>query len=133
MNGWVNYVQKLGLLRIYAHVRYVFVQLQVRSVRINKEEGVIEVKFCCKGYGLLRMVIEYIPKKLYKAANMSREAPVWFNGISYYYVDEEGKIFRHVLDNKEQDKEKPLKTAVETIKDKVSKLREKGVAPSPAL
>ena len=64
---------------------------------------------------------------------MSREAPVWFNGISYYNVDEGGKIFRHVLDNKEQDQEKPLKTAVETIKDKVLKLREKGVAPSPAL
>ena len=110
-----------------------FVQLQVRSVRIEKEEGIIEVKFCCKGYGMLRLALEYIPKKLYKKENMAREAPVWFDAISLYHVDEEGKIFRHVLDNKEQDKEAPIKTTVENIKDKVLKLREKGVAPTPAL
>jgi len=133
VNGWVNYVQKIGLLRIYAHLRYVFVQLQVKSVGIEKEEGVIIVKFCCKGYGMLKLAIDYIPKKLYKKENMSREAKVWFEAISYYHVDEEGKIFRHVLDNKEQDKEKPIQSTVESIKDKVLKLREKGVAPSPAL
>ena len=110
-----------------------FVQLQVKSVGIEKEEGVIIVKFCCKGYGMLKLAIDYIPKKLYKKENMSREAKVWFEAISYYHVDEEGKIFRHVLDNKEQDKEKPLQSTVESIKDKVLKLREKGIAPSPAL
>ena len=110
-----------------------FVQLQVKSVGIEKEEGVIVVKFCCKGYGMLKLAIDYIPKKLYKKENMSKEAPIWFEGISYYHVDEEGKIFRHILDNKEQDKEKPILSTVESIKEKVQKLREKGVAPSPAL
>merc|ERR1719300_791358 len=133
VSGWTNYVQKVGLLRIYAHLRFVFVQLQVKSVAIEKEEGVIIVKFCCKGYGMLKLAIDYIPKKLYKRENMSREAKVWFEAISYYHVDEEGKIFRHVLDNKEQDKEKPIQSTVESKKDKVLKLREKGIAPSPAL
>ena len=64
---------------------------------------------------------------------MSTKAPVWFDAISVYHVDQEGKIFRHVLDNKEEDKGEPVKSTVETIKEKVLKLREKANVASPAL
>merc|ERR1712080_255521 len=39
VTGALNYVQQIGLLRIYAHLRFVFVQLQ-KGVRIEKEEGI---------------------------------------------------------------------------------------------
>ena len=110
-----------------------FVQLQLQNYQINKEEGTIRMRFCCKGYGMLRMAIEYIPKKLFRRANMAIHAPVWLDAISTYHVDEEGKIFRHILDNKEQDKDKAVISPVQKIKEKVAKLREKAPVPTPAL
>ena len=133
MTGALKYIQQLGLLKIYAHLRFVFVQLQLKVVEIDKEEGIIRIKFCCKGIGMLRMAIEYFPKKFYKKENMSKHAPVWMDAVSTYHVDEEGKIFRHVLDNKEEDKGKAAISPVQTIREKVSKLREKAPVPSPAL
>jgi hypothetical protein len=133
VTGAINYVQQIGLIRIYAHLRFVFVQLQLKSVEIEKEEGIIRIKFCCKGIGMLKMALEYLPKKLYKKENMANAAPLWLEAVSSYHVDEEGKIFRHVLDNKEEDKGKATISPVQTIREKVSKLREKAPLPSPAL
>ena len=133
MTGGINYIQQIGLIRIYAHLRFVFVQLQLKSVEIEKEEGLIRIKFCCKGIGMLRMALQYLPKKLYKKENMSKEATVWMDAVSTYHIDEEGKVFRHVLDNKEEDKGKAAISPVQTIREKVSKLREKAPVPSPAL
>ena len=126
-------MKQVGLLRIYAHLRFVFVQLQLKSVHIQKEEGIVQVKFCCKGFGMLRMAIEYIPKKLYKKENMSREARVWMDAISTYHVDEDGKIYRHVLDNKEKDKGGPVTSTAQKIKENVLKLKESARVPSPAI
>jgi hypothetical protein len=55
------------------------------------------------------------------------------DAVSTYHVDEDGKIFRHVLDNREEDKEAPVKSTVETIKEKVLKLKEKAPVASPAV
>ena len=133
VTGAINYIKQIGLLRIYAHARFVFVQLKIKGVQISKDEGTVRVKFDCRGYGMLRMGLEYLPKKLYKRENMSALAPVWLDAISTYHVDKDGKIFRHILDNKEEDKGDPVKSTVDTIKEKVLKLREKAPVASPAL
>ena len=132
VTGGLQYVQQLRLLNIYAHLRFVFVQLQVKSLQVSTEEGIVRIRFCIKGFGMLQMLLNYLPKKLYKIENMSKHAPIWMDAISSYHVDEDGKIFRHVLDNKDEDKSEMPKSTIETVKEKLQKLREAPV-PKPAI
>lgn len=133
VTGGINYLQQLNLLRIYAHLRWVFVQLQVKGVQVSTEEGIVRIRFCIKGFGMLQMLLRYFQQQLYKKENMSKNAPTWMEAISSYHVDKEGKIFRHVLDNKDEDKGENVKSTVEAVKEKLQKLREKAPVPSPAL
>ena len=65
---------------------------------------------------------------------MSKHAPIWMEAVSTYHVDNEGKVFRHILENKEEDKEsEQVKSTVEKVKEKLQKLGEKAPVPSPAL
>jgi hypothetical protein len=55
---------------------------------------------------MVRYTIYFFPKKLYRLKNALENAVVWHEGLSYYYVDGNGLIYRHVLENKEEDREK---------------------------
>ena len=124
----------MGLLKIYGHLRFVYVQLSVRGIQISTDEGVVRIRFCIKGFGMLKLFLSYLPKQLYKKENMSKHAPIWIEAVSTYHVDNEGKIFRHVLDNKQEDKEsEQVKSTVQKVKEKLQKLGEKVPVPSPAL
>ena len=74
------------------------------------------------------MVALYFPQKLYKQENMIKNAVIVKEGVSYYYVDGHRKVYRHVTDNKEEDRDRvALK---EKLKAQVKKLAPK--APNPA-
>ncbi len=73
------------------------------------------------------MVVLYLPKQLYKKENMIKNASIVSEGISYYYVDGYKKVYRHITDNKEEDKEDAKVPLTDKIKEKVKKL-----APNPS-
>ena len=133
MTGGINYVNQINLLRIYGNLRWVVVKCTVEGVQVSTEEGTVRIRFCIQGCGMLRWAINYIPKQLYKKENIRKHAPIWMEAISTYHVDEEGKIYRHILDNKDEDKGGTVKSTVEEVKEKLQKLREKAPVPSPAL
>ena len=131
--GGLNYVKEIRLKNVYSHLKFVYVKLFVQAVHISSEDGVIRVRFSIRGWTAFKLFFNYIPKKLYKSANM-KKAPVYLDAVSTYHVDKEGKIFRHVLDNKDEDKGmEKVKSTVEQVKEKLQKLGEKVPSPSPAL
>lgn len=77
---------------------------------------------------MFRMAALYIPRQLYKKENMIKNSTIVKEGISYYYVDGHKKVYKHITDNKEEDKDRMA--LAEKLKEKVKKLAPK--APNPA-
>ena len=61
---------------------------------------------------------------------MIKNAVVIGEGISYYYIDGHSLVYRHIVDNKEEDKEHATNLK-EKLREKVQKLTNKKV-PTPA-
>jgi hypothetical protein len=66
---------------------------------------------------------------LYKKENMIKNAVIISEGISYYYIDGQSCVHRHITDNKEEDKEQHS-NLTDKLREKVQKLAKK--APAPA-
>ena len=66
-------------------------------------------------------------------ANIDREARIWFDAISTFYLNPKGKIIRHVVDNKDIDHERTVKRPIDEIKEKLAKLNKNTPTAAPAL
>ena len=124
-----NYGRFLHLVRIWGNVRFVYVSCKIKEVHIDNANAKVIVHFQGVGIGMTKMFLNYIPKKLWRHKNLADNATVLGEAISTYYVDGEGYIYRHVLDNKDVDKDKPV-SKLEEVKEKLEKL--KGV-PNPTM
>ncbi len=129
--GAVNYAKQWHMAKIYGNLRYVFVTLRVLSAAHNVGTGVIVVRWRVSGIKFLEMIMGYVPKRLWRQANLNEHADILMEAVSTFSVDAEGKIFKHVLDNKWEDREKRPVETVDKIKAKLAKL--KGDVPAPSM
>ena len=86
------------------------------------------IKFVKYFQGVFRMVALYLPRKLYKQENMIKNSIIVKEGMSYYYIDGHKKVYQHISDNKEEDRDRIALT--EKLKAQVKKLAPK--TPNPA-
>lgn len=133
VEGSARYISQMNLLRIYCHLRFVYVRFRVTSLRVVPAEGTVHMKWQVQGLGALQLCLNYLPKKLYQRKNMEEFSPVKMAGVSVYHVDRDGKVFRHVIDNKEQDQgNQEQDLPVNKIMEKIHKLR-RSSDPNPAI
>ena len=135
VTGGLQYVNAMHLLKIYAHFKFAFVRMSVLDYAQDVDEGTIRVHWRISGLSLLRVVVLYLPKRLWKMDNMEKEATVWKEGVSTFWVDGNGVIFRHVADDKWEDRERAAAAKkVDSVKEKLQKLRQEGAPlPSPGM
>jgi len=130
LKGIVDYHKALNLVKIYLNAKYVYVKLAVDSVAVDPEDATVTIKWSVNGMGMIKALVHYIPKQLYKRQNMDKIADQVAAGVSTYYINN-SKVVRHIVDNIEVDKDKVrLKSRVEEIKAKVAKLHPR--VPNPA-
>lgn len=127
INGYVHYRSYLSLVKMYGHIRYIFVVSQVQSSWRKEEEQSVSIHFKFSGMGIVAMGIKYFPKKLYSVKNMLAESRTWLEAVSTFYIDNNGKIVRHVVDNKNVDHDRTVKSPVDRVKEKLAKM-----SPNPA-
>ena len=49
-----------------------------------------------------------------------KESSIWLEAKSTFYINKEGKVVKHILDNREVDQEKQ-KSIVDSLKEKIVK------------
>ena len=140
----MEYTHQISLLRVVGHVKYAGIKVLLRPILINESENSLEVRWTVKGITGLQCIL-YWPKKLTRKDDYSFEdaMSVWMEGVSTYYVNDKGLIWKHVLDNRERDKEgeeaalkKNKQPPMEKLKEKLEKLKERGESgnmPAPNL
>jgi len=127
--GLEKYLVLVNLLRMLAHIRFVYVRMTLLSLSKHPEESTIRVRWRVVGLGLGRMVLRYFPDKLWEKGNMERMSPSYFDGYSTFYVDSNSKIYQHTVDKVMEDKDKEV---VKSVSQRWRELKQR-VATQPAL
>ena len=66
------------------------------------------------------MAVLYFPRKLYNKKNLMKESSIWLEAKSTFFINKEGKVVKHILDNREVDQEKQ-KSIIDSLKEKLVK------------
>lgn len=120
--GLEKYMLLINMLRLLAHIRFVYVRMSLLSLTKEQENGIIRVKWRVVGLGFGRMVLRYFPDRLWEKGNMERMSPSYLDGYSTFYVDSNSKIYQHTVDRVMEDKEKEVQ---KTVLQKLLELKQK--------
>ena len=72
MVGLENYMLLINIMRMLAHIRFVYVRMNILSLKKEKEDGIIKVRWRVVGLGMGRMVLRYFPDRLWEKGSMER-------------------------------------------------------------
>jgi len=121
VQGLKYYNGYLGLVKLYGISRFVSVSSRVCNTYINEEQQSVTVHFRFFGLGFIETVLKFIPKQLYHKENALREQRIWLEAVSTYYLDGDGKIVRHIVDDKDIDHDRVMKNPFERLKERLAK------------
>lgn len=130
IRGISAYKSYLNGVKLYGHFRYVTVNSQVISSHINYEEQSVTIQIRFSGLGYLETAILFIPKKLWKPGNYEKESRPWFEAVSVYYLNKQGQVVRHVLDDKNIDQDRVVKNPIDRLREKIL---QRAPIPAPSL
>ena len=72
MVGLDKYMLLVNVLRLLAHIRFVYVRMSLLSLTKEEDEGIIKVRWRVVGLGMGRLVLRYFPDRLWEKGNMER-------------------------------------------------------------
>ena len=62
----------INVMRMLAHVRFVYVRMTLLSVSKDEEASTVKVRWNIVGLGMARLVLRYFPDRLWEKGNMER-------------------------------------------------------------
>jgi len=130
VEGLAEYMKNIYVFRTLAHLKFVYVRFHVINLSIHPEDNTIRIRWRVAGLGVMRMVVRFIPDKMWRRGSMDDAAPTWYDGYSIFHVGPDNKIVRHVADRRKQDEDKQS-LAMHPVVEKLKKLKPN--TPSPAL
>lgn len=72
MVGLEKYKILLNIMRMLAHVRFVYVRMTLLSVSKDEENSTVKIRWNIVGLGMVRLVLRYFPDRLWEKGNMER-------------------------------------------------------------
>jgi len=102
--GLAKYIQQVALLKTVGHLKYAYVKFEVINMSMSPEEGRITVRWRIKGLSGTRVMLKFWKFKLWKWKELINQQETWHDGISYFDVGADGRIFQHIADKMMEDK-----------------------------
>ena len=121
VQGFKYYNAYLGFVKLYGLCRFVTVSSRVCQTYINEEEQSITIHFRFFGLGFIETALKFFPKQLYRRENVLKEQRIWLEAVSTYYLDNDGLIIKHVVDDKDIDHDRVVTNPFERLKEKLAK------------
>lgn len=96
--GIGKYSLNISMIRIGAHMKYTNVVLHILKITSHPEDGCIRARWRISGLPQAKslMIWRYYPGKFRE--NVKKDSQ-WIDGISTFYLNKNGKIYKHVADN----------------------------------
>lgn len=104
--GRMNYIKQVALLRAIGHFKFAHVKFDIIKITMHTEDATVKVRWRIKGISSLKMLSMFWKFKSWKiqeAIDQYNEA--WYDGFSTFYVNDEGRIYKHVADKMMPDQD----------------------------
>merc|ERR1712025_116704 len=122
--GLDKYMLYFNLLRIFAHMRFVYVRMTLLSVTKDEDEASVKIRWSIVGLGMVEFCLRYFPDRLWEKGSMERLSPSYLDGYSTFYVDSDNKIYQHPVDKVRRGEDKELaKSLVQRMVEMVNRQR----------
>lgn len=120
--GVVNYAKQLIFLRMIGHIKFAHVKFQVIKITMHSDDGTVKVRWRIRGVSGLKVFSMFWKYKFWKIQDsIDSNHEIWYDGFSTYYVNGNGKVYKHVADKVMPDQ------------DVVAKKDDLNIAPKLAL
>ncbi|XP_025830268.1 uncharacterized protein C6orf136 homolog isoform X2 [Agrilus planipennis] len=106
--GLYNYVKQIALLRTVGHLKFAYVKFEVLKITQHPEDFTVKVRWRIRGISGLKVLALFWKYKLWDIERLFNKAEGWYDGFSTFYVDNNGKVIKHVADKMMPDSEPEL-------------------------
>ncbi|XP_014489191.1 PREDICTED: uncharacterized protein LOC106752177 [Dinoponera quadriceps] len=97
--GLMSYVKQLALLKALGHVKFAFVKFDIIKITMHIEDATVRVRWRIRGVSTIRMLSICWKYKLFNIREaLEKDSELWYDGFSTYYVNSEGKVYKHIAD-----------------------------------
>lgn len=103
--GIFAYVKQVAFLRTIGHLKFAYVRLEVIKITIDPEDDSIKVRWRIRGISGMKVFFTFWKFKLWKIQETIKNADVWYDGFSTYYVDANGRVYKHIADKMMPDQD----------------------------
>ncbi|XP_039311461.1 uncharacterized protein LOC105198313 [Solenopsis invicta] len=104
--GLMNYAKQVILLRIIGHIKFAHVKFDIIKITMHPENDTVQVRWRIRGvtgWKVFSMFWKYKVWKIQDAISTNQE--VWYDGFSTFYVNADGKIYKHITDKMMPDQD----------------------------
>ena len=70
--GLEKYKTLVNIMRMVAHIRFLYVKMTILSVSKEEEAATIVIRWRMVGLGMMRMLLRYFPDRLWQKGSMER-------------------------------------------------------------
>ncbi|XP_078045358.1 uncharacterized protein LOC144474416 [Augochlora pura] len=114
--GVLQYMKQVAWLRLLGHIKFAYVKLQILKMTSHPEDSSIKVRWRIIGMSGTRIFLTFWKLKAWQIRQQAEnESDLWYDGFSTFYVNNDGKVFKHVVDKlmpDQNDFKEKLKTPV---------------------
>lgn len=112
--GIQQYKYQIALLKIISHIRFAYIKCNILKITMHPEDSTIKVRWRIEGVSGTNIFLSFWKINVFNLRESIQNKAKWYDGFSIFYVNNDGKIFKHVVDKlmPDQDQQK-VKTPVE--------------------
>lgn len=117
--GLFDYVKQMSYLRIYGHVKFAYVEMDVLKMTMHPEDSTVKIRWRISGITGYRLAFKMLRLRVWKPREMiEKYKSPWIDGFSTFYVNQDGLVVRHIADKMMPDEDKkpnPIEKVLEEI------------------
>lgn len=112
--GLLNYVKQVALLRTVGHFKFAYVKFDILKMTQHPEDGTVRIRWRIRGISTAKVMLKFWKFKFWKIKDSFDQVANWYDGYSTFYVNQDGKIFKHVADKMMPDSDSVTTTDTPT-------------------
>ena len=103
--GLVNYVKQIAFLKIIGHIKFAYIRLNVMKMTMHPEDNTIKVRWRIVGISGTHVFLQFWKVKVWNMKQHINDTEAWYDGFSTFHVNNDGKVFKHVVDKMMPDED----------------------------
>jgi len=107
--GLFHYVKQIALLRMIGHFKFAYVRFDILKITSHPEDGTVKVRWRIRGISGMKVFFNFWKFNILKLKEtIDKESESWYDGFSIFFVDSNGKVYKHIVDKMQPDPEEKV-------------------------